>query len=189
MSHDFMLFLQTLTSRLDIANEEISLDADIVAGLRNSGAILTMKNVSNFDEPEILVNDEEDDAGVVSGLSYDQTNHIITFNAAHFTSFKAVEKGSNGSRPKITDVDTYQYKNSSGNQRIKVTIEGKRFNKKAKVRLANKKPIKVKRISSHKIVAYFSVEKVKRSSHNLYVKVINPGGQYDRFKDTISLKD
>ncbi|MFZ2153721.1 MAG: hypothetical protein WAV16_00645 [Candidatus Moraniibacteriota bacterium] len=174
MSRSFMLFLQTLTERLDISREEIELDADIVSELRNAGAILTMRNVSNFDDVEIFVDDEEDDADVVSSLSYDRVNRIITFNVAHFTKFSAKEKGSSSSnRAKIKSIEARRFISDGGKDRIEIIIRGSKFDKKAKVKLGSREAVKVNWKSKYKLVAYFNVNSLKNVESPAYVKVIN----------------
>jgi hypothetical protein len=45
----------------------------------------------NLNNPKVQVNGVDDTSGVVSNLIYDQVAHTLTFNAAHFTTFTAVE--------------------------------------------------------------------------------------------------
>lgn len=182
MSYDFMFFLQTLTERLSIQREEIELDADIVNGLRNSGAILTMRNVSNFGEVEIAVNGEEDKDGVVSALQYDKENKTITFNVAHFTKFEAIEKGSLGKKAKVYKVNAKKSKTLLGKEIIEVTINGSKFDKKAKVKLGSKKAYKVKWKNKKKLVAYFKVSDLKNVEKSAYLKVINKNAEAEKYK-------
>jgi hypothetical protein len=90
-------WLQDLDSKLDMSiQNQISLDADTVKSLIDTQAVLTMYNVT-LNDPKILVNSADDSSGVVSGLVYDRTAHTLTFTAAHFTTFTAVERSSGSS--------------------------------------------------------------------------------------------
>lgn len=189
MSRDFMLFLQTLTERLSIQKEEIELDADIVNGLRNSGAILTMRNVSNFDEVEIAVNGDKDNNNVVSALQYDKVNKTIIFNVAHFTKFKAIEKGSLEKKAKIYNVSAKKTKNLLGKEIVEITIKGSKFDKKADVKLGSKKAYKVKWKSKKKLVAYFKVSDLKNVEKSAYVKVINDEAEAKKYKNKLNWKN
>jgi len=188
MSYKFMLFMQTFGERMDTGNARISLDADIVNGMAGYGAVLTMYNVPEFDDPVILVNGEEDSNGVVSGLVYDATNRTITFNAAHFTAFSAVERSSLGMMPKINKVKARKFTTRTGKEVIKLTIYGKRFKKSSVVKLGSKKAFKVRKKSSKKIVAYFRMNDVKKlGKKKLKVRVINSSNT-KLFKHKLKLK-
>ncbi|MEI6691075.1 MAG: GLUG motif-containing protein [bacterium] len=87
-------WLQELGTKLNLSiNGQISLDADTIKDLINTQAILTMYNIT-LNDPKILVDGADDNFGVVTNLVYDPITHTLTFNAAHFTTFKAVEKTS-----------------------------------------------------------------------------------------------
>lgn len=90
---DALAWMGTLDSNLDISQGAISLDADLIANLTSTQATLTMYNITLVN-PKILVDGADDSGGVVSGLTYDQTAHTLTFTAAHFTTFTAVENTS-----------------------------------------------------------------------------------------------
>ncbi len=190
MSRDFMLFLSSLVSKLDFEPEEIGLDADLVNGMRDAGTVITMWNVSEFDDPEILVDGATDEDGVVSGMSYDQATNTITFNAAHFTTFKAVEKGSGGAtRPKISKVEYEQYTSHEGKIKIKMTLKGKNFSKDATVKLGRQSADNVKYYSSKKIKVYFTLSdltKKHKTSELLTLKVKNTDELVKKFDKKIN---
>ncbi len=190
MSRDFMLFLSSLVSNLEFEPEEIGLDADLVNGMRNAGTVITMWNVSDFEDPEILVDDATDSEGVVSGLSYDRATNTITFNAAHFTTFKAVEKGSAlAKQPKITKVEYVQYKSHKGKTKIKMTIKGRNFTKETQVKLGRQSADNVKYSSSKKIKAYFTLSDLKEKYPNtnlLTLKVKNENGLSKKFDKLVN---
>ncbi len=195
MSYDFMVFIQTFGDRMSMQQNQISLDADIVESLRTAGAILTMYNVSNFTDPEILVNDTTDTGGVVSNLVYDPTANTIVFDAAHFTSFKAVEKGSgatssvsNSKKPKISEVVYRKYTDKNGNKKIKVEIKGKHFSKDASIKLGHQ-TLAVNWKNSRNIEASFTLRKVLKGNNKnpVNLKVINPGEKEKKFHKRIDV--
>ncbi len=86
---DALTFLQTLGSKIDMSDRgKIGLDADLIKNLVSTNATLTMYGLGLID-PKIQV-DGVDDVGVASGISY--SGGTLTFTAAHFTTFGAVEK-------------------------------------------------------------------------------------------------
>ncbi len=190
MSRDFMLFLSSLVSRLEFEPEEIGLDADLVNGMRNAGTVITMWNVSDFNDPEILVNGEEDEEGIVSGMSYDPATNTITFNAAHFTTFKAVEKGSaTVKRPKLSKVEYEQYISHKGKIKIEMTIKGKNFSKNARVKLGRQYADSVKYYNSGKIKAKFTLSdllKKHKAGELVTLKVKNTDDSVKKFDRKIN---
>ncbi len=94
-------WLQDLGNKLDLSTlNKIGLDADLVQELIDTQATLTMYNVT-LNNPKILVDGDEDEEGVVTNLVYDQEADTLTFTAAHFTEFTAVEREA-GSQPPST---------------------------------------------------------------------------------------
>ena len=200
MSYEFMTFLQTIMDRMDMGAGVIRLDADIVNGLRNAGAVITMYNVPDFTDVEILVNGSEDVEGIVSGLHYDRSTHTITFDAAHFTTFKAQEKGSGSNdedqqqeeeaeRAKIHSVTAQRILTFGGKERIMLTIKGDDFDDDADVKLGSRKAYKVKYKSDEKLIAYFRPNDLKNVSDPAYVKVINEDAESKKFKKKIHWRD
>jgi len=182
MSREFMLFMDSFAQRMEAQPGLISLDADIVDGLKNRGAILTMRNVPDFDNPVILVDGKLDTEGVVSGIVYNRENHTLTFNAAHFTSFEAAE-ASTVAAPKITKVKYRRYLSRSGKVKVRVSVYGKRFKKKSKVYFGSKKAYKTNYKNRHKLVAKFSWKELRKLGHKkLRIKVKNPNGAVKEFK-------
>lgn len=99
---DALAWMQSLDSKLSISQGIISLDADLIKNLTNTNASLTMYNLT-LNNPKILVNGQDDNSGIVSGLSYDQTAHSLSFTAAHFTTFTAVENTSSSTSTGISN--------------------------------------------------------------------------------------
>jgi hypothetical protein len=176
MSREFMLFMDNFAQRMEAQPGLISLDADIVDGLKNRGAILTMRNVPDFDNPVILVDGKVDSEGVVSGIVYNKENHTLTFTAAHFTSFEAAE-ASAVLAPKITKVKYRRYLSKSGKVKVRVSVYGKRFKKKSRVYFGSKKARKTSYKNNHKLIAKFSWKELRKLGHKkLKIKVKNPNG-------------
>lgn len=187
MSRNFMLLLENLTERLDFEKNEITFDADVVNGMRDTGAIVTMRSVSDFSVPEILVDGEKDFEGVVSGMVYDKVSGTIIFNAAHFTTFTAVEKGSYG-KPKISKIIIDKFYTSTGKEKIRVSIKGKRFDKKVKIKLGSVSAYSVHWKNKNKVVAYFSVKEVlEKAGDQTYLKVKNINKSQSKFKKKINI--
>ncbi|OGI17713.1 MAG: hypothetical protein A3J63_02885 [Candidatus Moranbacteria bacterium RIFCSPHIGHO2_02_FULL_40_12b] len=187
MSYNFMTFMMNFGNAMETGDGLIGLDADIVGGMAGYGAVLTMYNVDDFEDPEILVNGEEDTGGVVSGLVYDRDAHTITFNAAHFSTFEVVEGSSE--TPKISKVKIQKYISNSGETRLKFIISGDYFNKGTDVTLGGKEPLKISYKKGSKIVAFFKFHKIQKAQKpKMKLKVIN-GNTTKRYKNRILLKD
>lgn len=93
LSYDFVFLLLSFNEAFEMDQAFVSFDSDLINGLKSMGAIITMKDVPNFEEPVILV-DGELNEDIISALVYDENARTITFNTTHFTSFEAVELSS-----------------------------------------------------------------------------------------------
>lgn len=90
---DAMTWMQLLDEKLSISQRVISLDAELIKNLVDTQATLTMYNIT-LNNPTIRVTNTDGtpgDSSIVSGLTYDRDSGILTFTAAHFTTFEAVE--------------------------------------------------------------------------------------------------
>lgn len=187
MSYNFMTFMMNFGSAMETGDGLIGLDADIVGGMAGYGAILTMYNVDDFENPEILVNGAEDTEGIVSGLVYDRNARTITFNAAHFTTFEVVD--SSDETPKISRVKVQKYISKSGHERIKLEIYGNHFNRDTEVRLGGKNPYRTSFKRTGKIVVFYSLAEIKKTQkEKMKLKVIN-GNEEKRYKNRLTLSD
>ena len=89
---DALSWMQSLDSKLDMSTRaRISLDADLIRNLVTTQAQLTMYGLT-LGNPKIQVDGADDTAGVASGMTY--SGGTLTFTAAHFTVFTAVENTS-----------------------------------------------------------------------------------------------
>lgn len=99
---DALSWMQNLGTSIDMSTRgKIGLNADLIASLVSTNAQLTMYGLS-YSNPTVNVtntNGSSGDSSIVSGLSY--SNGALTFTAAHFTTFTAIEGSSSGlSAPK-----------------------------------------------------------------------------------------
>ena len=100
MSYRFQIFMQELPKLMMFDKGYISLNAEMVPELKNYGAVLTMYNLSFSQAPDIYVNGvkaNSNDLGVV----YDASAGTLTFNASHFSSYRAVQKGTKVKKMKM----------------------------------------------------------------------------------------
>lgn len=89
-------FMKSIASKMVGSNGLLDLDAKAVLDLKNAGAVITMYGIT-LNNPKILVDGANDTNGVASSLTYDKAAGTLTFNAAHFTTFRAVETTTSGS--------------------------------------------------------------------------------------------
>lgn len=107
-------WLQELGTKLDLAvQNRIGLDADTVKSLIDTQATLTMYNV-DLKDPKILVNGGDDTSGIVSHLVYDREAKTLTFRAAHFTTFTAVEN-TGGNKAPVSEIRGRLFCDVNGN--------------------------------------------------------------------------
>lgn len=90
-------WMRTLDQKLDLSTKgRIVLDATLIRDLADTNAQLTMYGLT-LNDPQVMVDGSVDSGGVVSGISYNKVTGTLTFTAAHFTTFTAVEKSSSSS--------------------------------------------------------------------------------------------
>ncbi|MEA3273165.1 MAG: hypothetical protein U9Q72_01020 [Patescibacteria group bacterium] len=187
MSRDFMVFMDTFPDHIQMGENFIKFDASLVDDLRDMGAIVTMKNVSQFVSPTILVDGEIDNDGVVSAMVYDATNDTLTFNAAHFTTFTAVESSSVVSAPEIDEAHARQFTSKHNKNRLRLVVYGHAFKKDVAVKLGSKKPYKIRRNikdGKDKIEAFFDLDDLRNLGHRkLTVHVTNTEGDTSQTTD------
>jgi len=175
MSYSFMSFMENFASAMEMQQGLISLDSNLVEDFKNLGATLTMYNVPDLKDPEILVDGKKDSSGIVSNLVYDRKSRTITFNAAHFTTFEAVD-----SALEIDDVSYRTYINRKGELILRAQIRGTGFHKKTKAYFGGVKAYTVDKKSSTELVAKFKMslifEKIlKKGKGKLRIALKNPG--------------
>lgn len=93
LSYDFVMMVLDFANAFDANTGYVALNSDMIQGLKSTGAIITFKNIENFEDPVILV-DGKLDENLISALVYDPDAKTVTFNTQHFTSFEVVERSS-----------------------------------------------------------------------------------------------
>ena len=180
MSRSFMVFMDTFPDHIQMSENAIRFDASLVEDLRTMGAVITMKNVSNFANPTILVDGEIDNDGVVSAMVYDATNNTLTFNAAHFTTFTAVESSSVVSAPEINKTNVRRFVSKNNKERLRLVVYGRSFEKDVDVKIGSRKPYKIRRDvgkGEDKVEAFFDLDDLINLGHRkLTIHVVNTKG-------------
>lgn len=126
MSYRFQIFMQNLPNLMTFQSGYISLNAEMVPELANYGAVLTMYNLDFAETPDIYVD------GVLASTSdlgavYDAGAGTLTFNAQHFSSFRAVERGSNVSAMRIKWNNKRTMRYNARKSTFKVKVKGTGF--------------------------------------------------------------
>lgn len=180
MSYDFLQFMTSFGENMEAERGKISLNADVVDGFANYGATLTMYNVREYKNPQILVNGRTDKEGVVSNMVYDKTNDTIVFNAAHFSDFRVVEKNNvKKLKPKISTVE----KETVDTDYV-ITITGSNLSDTTRVTL-NGKSSATREYENGTITATFKLSQVKMGK-KMSLKVINSNKKSAQKKITIN---
>jgi hypothetical protein len=181
------MFLENFGDNMESRTGYISLDASTVGGFANYGATLTMYNVPDFEDPEILVNGREDDEGIVSNLVYNRSANTITFSATHFSSFEVTE-GNPDEEPEVNKIFAKKYFNPRlGKWRVKLKIKGDEFEESTEVTADRRDAYKVNYHNSNKVVAYFSLDKLLKTGRDkLTVRIIN-GDETKKSQDYLIL--
>ncbi|MDI6777994.1 MAG: hypothetical protein QMD77_02280 [Patescibacteria group bacterium] len=123
MSYRFQIFMQNLPNLLTFQNGYISLNAEMVPELANYGAVLTMYGLDFSETPDIYVDGALVDSSAL-GAVYDAATGTLTFNASHFSSFRAVEKGSDVNAMRIKWNNKRSLKYNSRKSTFKVKVKG-----------------------------------------------------------------
>lgn len=124
MSYRFQMFMQNLPNLLSFQNGYISLNAEMVPELANYGATLTMYGLNFSETPDIYVD------GVLasaSDMGAVYSNGTLTFSAEHFSSYRAVAKGSNVSAMRINWNNNRKLKYNARKRTFKVKVKGRGF--------------------------------------------------------------
>ena len=101
----------------------------MVPDLRNYGAVLTMYGLNFSETPDIYVDGVLADSSDVGAVTYDPNTGTLTFDASHFSSYRAVTKGSKQSVMKITGTTKKSVKYNARKSTFKVKAKGKGLKK------------------------------------------------------------
>ncbi|MBM3255964.1 MAG: hypothetical protein FJZ04_00635 [Candidatus Moranbacteria bacterium] len=129
MSYRFQIFMQNLPNLLVFQDGYISLNAEMVSELKNYGAVLTMYGLNFSETPDIYVDGVLADSSDVSDITYDSGAGTLSFTASHFSSYRAVTKGSKQSVMKLTGTTKKSIKYNARKSTFKVKAKGKGLRK------------------------------------------------------------
>jgi hypothetical protein len=121
MSYRFQIFMQNLPNLLTFQNGYISLNAEMVPELANYGATLTMYGLDFSETPDIYVDGVLADASALGAV---YSNGTLIFNAEHFSSYRAVEKGSRVAAMRIKWNNKRSLKYNARKSTFKVKVKG-----------------------------------------------------------------
>lgn len=200
LNHDFVGIVLGFAKAFDTKTGYIALDSDMVTGLKSTGAIITLKNIENFEDPIILV-DGRIDEQLISALVYDQDAKTVTFNTQHFTSFEVVERSSvpveddeedddDKKRPKIYSAKIEHLTYADGRDYYKVTAHGKNFDKGFDMYLGGRRSIKEVRVNSKKAIGYFKTTDFINAFQDTYkLKIYNSSSRKRTFDEELPIKN
>jgi len=128
LSYRFMRFMNNFGGMVVMNDGYISLNAAMIDDIKNYGAQLTMYGLNLGSEiPDIYVDGKLAGASDVSAISYDPDAGTLTFNASHFSSYRAVAKGSKVKKMVITKVNKKSkvIKYNANKNTFRVKVEGR----------------------------------------------------------------
>ncbi|MFA5926057.1 MAG: hypothetical protein WC831_03915 [Parcubacteria group bacterium] len=134
MTYRFFSFMNNFGNLVQFNDGYISLNAAMVPDMINYGATLTMYGLDFSEQPDIYVSNGANmrkavEGADISGITWDATAKTLSFTPGHFSSFKAVEKGSKLKAMKISSVKKKTIKYKAG-KTFKLTVKGKNLYKK-----------------------------------------------------------
>lgn len=94
LTYRFFRFMNNFDSMVKMEDGFISLNASMVTDIKNYGAQLTMFGLNFSEIPDIYVDGKKAGSGDVEGVAYDANEGSLTFTAKHWSSYRAVAKGS-----------------------------------------------------------------------------------------------
>lgn len=133
MSYRFMSFMSNFQNMVQFSDGYISLNAAMVTDMKYYGTQLTMLGLDFTEAPDIYVTDANGTTmhlatdSDISGVIYDPVTGTLTFNASHFTAFKAVAQGSTVTAMRISKVTPNKVKYNSRKRSFKITVKGRGF--------------------------------------------------------------
>jgi hypothetical protein len=131
LSYRFFKFMDGFDDMVKMENGYISLNAAMIPAMKDYGAQLTMYGLSFSQIPDIYVDGKLASAADISGVTYDAATGTLTFNASHFSAYRAVTHGTKVKAMKITKVTPKSIKYNARKSTFKITIKGKNLKKNA----------------------------------------------------------
>jgi len=125
LSYRFFRFMNNFDSMVEMNDGYISLNASMLDDIKNYGAQLTMYGLDLGSEtPDIYVDGKLAGASDVSDVTYNAAEGSLTFTAKHFSSYRAVAKGSKVKTMAIRKINkkarVIKYNASKNTFRVKV---------------------------------------------------------------------
>jgi hypothetical protein len=135
MTYRFFTFMNNFGNMVQFNDGYISLNAAMVPQMINCGTTFTMYGLDFSTQPDIYVSNGANmrkaiDGTDVSGIVYDATAGTLSFTPGHFSSFKAVERGSTLKSMKISSVKKKTIKYNAKKSTFKLTVKGRNLYKK-----------------------------------------------------------
>ncbi|MFH1183285.1 MAG: hypothetical protein V1690_03415 [Candidatus Moraniibacteriota bacterium] len=131
LTYRFFRFMSNFDAMVKMEDGFISLNPSMATDIKNYGAQLTMYGLNFSETPDIYVDGKKAGSGDVEGATYNASEGSLTFTAKHWSSYKAVAKGTKVKAMKINSL-TKKSKSIKYNARkstFKVTFKGKNLKK------------------------------------------------------------
>lgn len=94
LTYRFFRFMNNFDSMVKMEDGFISLNPSMITDVKNYGAVLTMYGLNFSEIPDIYVDGKKAGDSDVGDISYNANEGSLTFTAKHWSSYRAVEKGS-----------------------------------------------------------------------------------------------
>ena len=134
MTYRFFTFMNNFGNMVQFNDGYISLNAAMVPDMINYGTTFTMYGLDFSDQPDIYVSNgaimRKATSNDLEGIVWDATAKTLSFTPKHFSSFKAVAKGSTLKTMKITKVDPKSVKYNAKKSTFRINVKGKNLYKK-----------------------------------------------------------
>lgn len=135
MTYRFFTFMNNFGNMVQFNDGYISLNAAMVPDMINYGTTFTMYGLDFSEQPDIYVSNGANmrkaiEGTDLSGIVWDATAKILSFTPGHFSSFKAVAKGSSLKAMKISSVKKKTIKYNAKKSTFKLTVKGRNLYKK-----------------------------------------------------------
>lgn len=129
LSYRFMRFMSNFDSMVNMDDGYISLNSAVVTDFKNYGAQLTMLDLNFTQQPDIYVDGKLAGSTDVADISYNPGDGTLTFGVSHFSSYRAVAKGSKVKAMRITNLTkkSKSIKYDARKSTFRVVARGKNF--------------------------------------------------------------
>ena len=128
LSYRFMRFMNNFGSMVVMNDGYVSLNAAMLDDIKNYGAQITMIGLDLGNQiPDIYVDGKLATSNDINGITYDAVAGTLTFNASHFSAYKAVAHGTKVKAMKMGKLTkkSKSIKYNSRKSTFKVVFSGK----------------------------------------------------------------